>query len=209
MEEFQLREEDYFGKGTHKKCYIHPENNKLCIKVIYQSNNGKAWKELRRELSYYLQLKKKNLTSEILPRYYGEVSTNLGPGYIYDIVRDSDNQISKELHHYLASENLLKENFEQLNKSLKNLKHEMLKEGVITSGLYPENILCKKDCNGEIKLLIVDNIGTATFIPIEYYFYSFARARIIKRWNRFIEEIKTRPYSTNSLIIELIKKIDL
>ena len=28
-----LDENSYFAKGTHKKCYLHPENNKLCIKM--------------------------------------------------------------------------------------------------------------------------------------------------------------------------------
>ena len=31
----QLNKDKFYGKGTHKKCFIHPDNKDLCIKVAY------------------------------------------------------------------------------------------------------------------------------------------------------------------------------
>lgn len=30
-----INEKQIYGKGSHKKCFIHPDNKDLCIKVAY------------------------------------------------------------------------------------------------------------------------------------------------------------------------------
>lgn len=51
----ELREELFYGNGRHKKCYIHPENENLCIKVPY-NDGGKI--DLEREVKFVRLLKK-------------------------------------------------------------------------------------------------------------------------------------------------------
>ena len=31
----QLDENKYYDKGTHEKCFLHPESKDLCIKIAY------------------------------------------------------------------------------------------------------------------------------------------------------------------------------
>lgn len=33
----------FYGKGSHKKCFIHPENTNLCIKVAYNKGGTKGF----------------------------------------------------------------------------------------------------------------------------------------------------------------------
>ena len=42
------------GKGLHRECYKHPENENLCIKVTVHGNNI----ETLREMKYYKHLEK-------------------------------------------------------------------------------------------------------------------------------------------------------
>jgi hypothetical protein len=43
----ELDENKYYGKGTHKKCFLHPENEDLCIKVAY--NRGGTNRSSKRD----------------------------------------------------------------------------------------------------------------------------------------------------------------
>lgn len=31
-----LSEDLFVGEGAHKKCYIHPEDSNLCVKVLFE-----------------------------------------------------------------------------------------------------------------------------------------------------------------------------
>ena len=45
----KLTEDLFYGKGTHKKCYRHPEDSRKCIKMAYSAYGQK---DLDRELAY-------------------------------------------------------------------------------------------------------------------------------------------------------------
>lgn len=44
-----LTDDLLYGQGTHKKCFLHPLDNNLCIKIAY--NKG-GQRDLNRELNY-------------------------------------------------------------------------------------------------------------------------------------------------------------
>ena len=50
----QLNKDKFYGKGTHKKCFIHPQDANLCIKIPY-NEGGKI--DLLREIKYLNILK--------------------------------------------------------------------------------------------------------------------------------------------------------
>lgn len=45
----QLDDSLLYGQGSHKKCFLHPHNKNLCIKIAY--NEG-GQKDLIREINY-------------------------------------------------------------------------------------------------------------------------------------------------------------
>lgn len=81
------------GVGHHRICFIDPEDSHKCIKVTY-SPSKHASEEVRREVAYYRRLQKSLKDWSGIPKYYGEVETNLGSGYVYDRIIDFDGKPS-------------------------------------------------------------------------------------------------------------------
>ncbi|MDR1976571.1 MAG: hypothetical protein LBQ18_06215 [Campylobacteraceae bacterium] len=197
-----LDDSHFIGNGVHKKCYIHPDNSLLCIKILYKEDKG-AQKQLKREIKYNKKLKDKDIP--FLPKYHGVIATNIGKGYQFDFIKNYDGSQSHSLSDYLSSETLLRDNFSMLVEALKRLKQHMFFYNVATMNIYPQNILYKKESEKEGKFIIIDDIGTASLIPLEYYFPFAAKARVKRRWHRLISYME---YTyKDSLAKELIKSV--
>lgn len=56
-------------------------------------------------------------------------------------------------------------------------------------GLFPENILFQRIDDSKIIVRIVNDMGSAALIPLEYYFSCVAKKRISKRWQRFLQTL--------------------
>lgn len=128
------------GTGHHRECYRHPENKDLCIKIVVSGND----KEHRRERKYYRRLEKRGGSWDMIPRYYGDIETNMGSGSVFDLVLDYDGATSKTLKHYLLSNKRTEANYSRLSNALDLLKDNLLQQQIITMTLKPKNILCKK-----------------------------------------------------------------
>ncbi len=198
----QLDDSLFYGKGTHKKCFIHPDNKDLCIKVAY--NRG-GQKDLKREINYIQVLRRRNKDYSILPQYYGKAETNLGTGYVFEIIRDYDGNKCKTLEDFITSNKLFSENFNLIITLLKELKSELYNNEIITMVLFPENIIFQQTAKNVYKVRIINDMGSSVLIPLEYYFTYFARTKILRRWIKFLEVLKTNYNSplTDKLIDEI------
>ena len=156
------------GVGAHRVCYIHPDDPKKCIKVIYKPDDEIAKKEIRRELAYYRHLNTYLKDWRGMTRYHGEVETNLGTGYVYDRVMDFDGKISQTITDRYKIENL-KDNWQELATLVDTLEKYMWDNRIITMALKPHNVLCQRISENEIFPVICDNIGIATRIPVVLY----------------------------------------
>lgn len=198
----QLDESLFYGKGSHKKCFIHPDNKDLCIKVAY--NRG-GQKDLKREINYIQVLRRHNKDYSILPQYYGKAETNLGTGYVFEIIRDYDGNKCKTLEDFISSNKLFSENFNLIVNLLKELKSELYNNEIITMVLFPENIIFQQTGENIYKVRIINDMGSSVLIPLEYYFTYFAHTKILRRWVKFLEVLKTNYNSplTDKLIDEI------
>lgn len=198
----QLNKDKFYGKGSHKKCFIHPDNKDLCIKVAY--NRG-GQKDLMREINYIQVLRRRNKDYSILPQYYGKAETNLGTGYVFEIIRDYDGNKCKTLEDFISSNKLFSENFNLIVTLLKELKSELYNNEIITMVLFPENIIFQQTAENVYKVRIINDMGSSVLIPLEYYFTHFARKKILRRWVKFLEVLKTNYNSplTDKLINEI------
>ncbi len=171
-----------FGKGLHRECFVHPDHDHLCIKVVTYGDN----QETKREQHYYKLLQRRHISWELLPKFYGNIDTNLGSGALFDLIRDHDGNISNTLEHYLVDDYFTEQRANNLISTLSELKNYLLKYAIIPMKLKPKNILYQRAQAGKGKLVIIDNIGNADFIPICNYIHFLARKKIIRRWNRFM-----------------------
>lgn len=199
-----LSEKDYISRGLHRKCYHHPEDANKCIKVNY--NEG-AEEETNREIAYYKHLIKRNVSFDALAKYYGPVLTNYGNGHIFELIRDYNGETAIPLEKYLANKSLTEKYFDQLVTGLKELKSALLKDRIITMTIKSKNILFQHLSETKSRLIIIDNIGNSTFIPIANYIPYFAKSKIERTWQRFLNSI-VKENSNNPLLIRLISVVN-
>lgn len=199
----QLDDTLLYGQGSHKKCFLHPHNKNLCIKIAY--NEG-GQKDLIREINYIDVLKRRHKDYSILPKYFGKVNTNLGTGYVFEIIRDYNNGRTQTLEDFITDLNLFSQNYSLIVRLLKELKEKLYKNEIITMVLFPENILFQKIDENNYRVRIVNDMGSAVLIPLEYHFKYFAHTKILRRWKMFLDVLRSSKYYSN-LSDKLIEEI--
>ncbi len=188
MDSIQLDETLFKGNGRHKRCYVVPDDKTKCVKISY--NDG-GIVDLEREIKYLGLIKNTGKDYSMLPKYYGPVDTNLGKGYMYEYITDYDGSDCKTLENYLEDEDLLADNYDMLLDGLKKFRNDLLENEIITMGIFSENIIVQQiGANpDQFKFRMINDMGSAALIPLEYYISFFAKQRILKRWDRFIGHI--------------------
>ncbi|WP_425075649.1 YrbL family protein [Psychroserpens sp. S379A] len=180
----QLSESDYLAEGLARTCYFHPENENLCIKI------GKPDVEvshLYKEINYYKKINKKDASKFDYPfyaMYHGTIETNLGEGFVYDLVRDETSQeVSKTLIDYIRMKDSPIDD-SVFDTSLKKLQDQMIKYKVFASDLRPRNLCCKILKDGSVEMIIVDGIGHRDFLPLGDWFHCFAKQKVERRFQK-------------------------
>lgn len=163
-------------------------------------------KDLLREINYINVLNRRHKDYSILPQYFGKVNTNLGTGYVFEIIRDYNGNKTQTLEDFITSPTLFAENFDLIVHLLKNLKDELYKNEIITMVLFPENILFQKTDENTYSVRIVNDMGSAVLIPLEYHFKYFAHTKILRRWKMFLDVLRNKYAShLSEKLIEEIK----
>jgi len=182
-----ISQEDFIAEGSYCRCYGLPSDSSVCIKV--PTENKKAKKRLKMDLYFYKKFHKKDVNLEFVSDYLGSCDTNLGEGYLYQCIRNHDGTIAQTLKSYI---NELKPEDTPPWDQLKGLGQYLYNNVIIISDLHGRNILVQKLEGGQIKLMIVDGIGDQVAIRVLNLFTSSVRAKITRRWNRFITTLMDR-----------------
>ncbi|MGC1471238.1 MAG: YrbL family protein [Psychroserpens sp.] len=180
----EITPKHYISEGLARQVYRHPEQDNLCIKI------GKPEIEtehLYKEIKYYEKIKQKNSSRfeyQFYAKYHGEIETNLGVGFVYDLVKDETTQhISLTLRHYLEMEHSPIVD-ESLNDGLERLKQQMIAHKVFASDLRARNICCKILKDNSVNLVIIDGIGHRDFFPMADYMNHFAKKKVERRFEK-------------------------
>jgi len=184
-----INKDSFIGKGHHREVHIHPDNPNRCIKIVVDLTQDP--REEEKEKSYYRHLQKRNISWHMLPRYHGDIMTNLGTGSVFDLITNIDGSVAKTLGFYLQSNELTHTHQQQLKKGLQNLKEYLLTQRILTQGLAHRNIVCQITQTGDFNLCVVDNIGNSEFIPLSQLFRFRAEKKINKKWQRFESKLLT------------------
>jgi hypothetical protein len=191
MTELTLSEGMYLGKGKHKRVYLLSTDQTKCVKVVFNKNSL----DLKREFAFRKILEKKNLHSTIIPEYYGELKTNLGNGYVFELITDYDNAISYNLKQfcYRTEPALVK-------SVLKEFKKVYFREKIILSDIDPTNLLVQQYEKDKYRIRIIDNIGSPVIIPLEYYFESIQNKKVTKYWYKLLKWIVAESESFTEMV---------
>ena len=173
-----------FGRGAHRLCYPHPENPDQCIKVIYNASKS-AKKEIVRELKYYEVLNRSLKDWRGVPRYYGQVQTDMGTGYVYDLIKNYDGTPAPTLKN-MMQECETKEEAQVILGIFKRLKQYLHDNEIQTLPLQSYNILCQKTAPGEYWPVACDNLGERAGIPITRWLTFLCHRKQERRWKVFM-----------------------
>jgi len=180
-----LTDDLYLGMGKHKTVYAHPTDRNLCIKIIHHTPDP----DIERELRYRKSLATRADSLTLIPKYFGEVDTSKGRGYLFERVINFDGTDSQNLLAVFDETIRNKKNLPLLEKILLDFKRAYFAEKIPLAGIDSKNYLLQKISPNEYRVRIIDNIGTSALIPLAYYFNRFAKKRAEKYWRKFVDDI--------------------
>ena len=172
------------GEGQERICYRHPHDPDKLVKI----QKGSADKQTRRELELYRRLaQRKHTDFSQVPRFYGRVRTNLGPGFVTDLITDYDGEISKPLSWFFARGYPVQE----FQPYLDELKHYLLENQVVFSvDIRRTNVLFQKLSPERARLVVIDGLGNHSAINWFDRFRWVTDSKINRRWERFINQLR-------------------
>ena len=177
-------EDEPLGAGKERVCYRHPEDSSKIIKLQRSNVN----KQTRRELEFYRGLRRRRMDNfEHIPRYFGEVETNLGTGNVFELISDFDGSPSKSLWDYFQQGVPLSEFYPYLEE----LKRYMLANLVVFSlDMGRFNVLLQRMSANRARLVVIDGLGNHTAMNWPDRLPFLARHKIERRWKRFFSRLQ-------------------
>lgn len=176
----KLTEDLYLGEGKHKTVYAHPEDKRLCIKILHRADDY----DWAREMRYRRALGARADSMTLLTKYYGSVATDKGAGYLFERVLDYDGAQCVTLLSMIENRDALLEGI------LTDFKRAYFSEELILAGVDADNYLVQRVDKSARRVRVIDNIGMSATLPLAYYFGIIRRKRCRKYWQRFMEQLK-------------------
>lgn len=176
------------ARGRERTCFRHPQDPAKIIKV----SAGSETTQSTREIKFFEDLERAGLSDySHLPRYHGTVETNLGQGLVLELVCDHDGDISRSLEWYIDDGMTIAEAEEHLEQLHRYLLDNRI---IFNHDLCCANLLLQKKTPGSARLVIIDGLGDVVSIQWLNRFPSHVRAKIRRRWTRFMERFYAEKY---------------
>ncbi len=169
------------GTGRERICFVHPEDPRLAVKI---STRGR---QSEREIRLYRKLDKRGgANSKHIPRFHGICETNHGRGFVVDMVRNYDGEISRPLNWYLAQGFPI----EEFEPFLEELRQSLLQNLIVFDAqLEIDDILVQTTSASKFRMVAIDSLGdTAGFGWLNLLPF-LARRRIQRRWQDFMRRV--------------------
>ena len=180
-----LQEEDLVGTGTRRKCYRHPDEPGKCVKVS-TITKGRD-KQSTRETAYYRKYHRRGCSLVHLAAFHGKVETNLGTGWVFDLVTDPDGRISKPLGQSIKDGDLVAD----YKKELDELRDYMFTNGIVCGDFNHGNLLVQKQEDGSRRLMIIDGLGNSDFIKLGDYWKPHRDRKLTRKWKKLLWRLGT------------------
>ncbi|WP_423823423.1 YrbL family protein [Salinisphaera sp. SPP-AMP-43] len=179
------------GRGSKRRCYAHPSNPGLCIKVARWPQRSDAHEASLVEWYCSRGLDRRGVSYTHRPHIHGWIATDQGPGLVVERIRDHDDTPSLKLHEALARGLVAAESVPEL---LAQLKDWVMSSGVAVNDLSLGNMLLRRRDNAQ-ELVLIDGIGGQK-IKLKFMLYRrfgwFARSISRHRWPRYERKIYAR-----------------
>ncbi|ARM30271.1 YrbL family protein [Prosthecochloris sp. HL-130-GSB] len=186
------------GEGAWRVCYEHPVYPGRCIKVDKNASHRVS----AREAGFYRRFVRRKVSFDYMAMYHGTVSTDLGTGYVFSMVRDYDGGVSETLKYYLGK-SMPERVLADIIEGVLRLRRFMLAEGVTVTMMEAHNMVYQKTGRERGKVVLVDGIGNNQFLPVANYVKIAARRVVRRKWQTF-ERRLLRDYGNNPQVQRLV-----
>jgi hypothetical protein len=193
-----LSETEPFARGGRRACYFHPADPGLCVKVALP---GKEPEILRRQAPPWGRFRSRAVFDENMadsrfarrlqrrlgerafkhiPRVHDFIETDLGPGLVFDLVRDADGRVSLSGKGFIVENGITA----AVREALEKLKRFFLENRILIRDPFPHNFAFRKNADGGVKIYAIDGFGSGTFLPLVSLFPPAGRRYTEKKFRR-------------------------
>lgn len=182
-----LQKELLISSGTLRRCYRHPEQERLVVKVplesreIFQQANQKEWRN-------YQLLLKKHKSLRRVAHCHGFVETNLGRGLQCDCICDNDGNRSPTLWDMVVCQEEC--DMPVILEAVQEFCRYLQENGIMLFDLNLKNIAMQRQADGSLKCIAIDLKGALDnneIIPLSSYFHYFGMKKLRRRCNQLLE----------------------
>jgi len=195
------------GSGEDRVVYPHPTDSSLCIKIPQRPFRDLDVKGVRDTLFYlsrgcrkesldynsvdvvYAKKLQKQHDEQLfrhIPRCYGFVETDLGPGVVWQYICDFDGRPCATLKDFKhRGQPLTTGEVAMLWQALQEFFTWQLKHGILLREMAYTNILVCRLKPDQVRLYHIDAIGCADLIPFAHHATWFAKLRVFSKVSRF------------------------
>lgn len=194
----KLAERQPFAIGGTRRCYVHPADEGLCVKVLREDRTAVArlraatgWRKLkgergfddqRKELKAYRALERRGASDWThVPRCHGAVETDMGVGIVTDLHRDWQGDFPPNLEELLPKSGMSA----ALADAVDEFKAWLRRDLFLSRDLLPHNIIAVADSPTRYRLVIVDGIGNSELVPFSNWFKASARRKVERKIRKF------------------------
>ncbi|PML79731.1 YrbL family protein [Enterovibrio norvegicus] len=170
------------GSGQERVCYRDPNDPLRCVKVSKKEQS----KQTRRELSYYQYLASRDISYSHIPKFYKKVDEGEYIGLEMEFICNPDGSNAPDLYNYIKL-SLSEKEVENLYHSLEKLRIYLIENNIVPCDLVLSNFLVQTLPDG-VKIVMVDGLGGAEFIPLSNYIAYFGKRKINRKWGKFLDE---------------------
>ncbi|WP_344807212.1 YrbL family protein [Allohahella marinimesophila] len=198
-------EDNAFAQGGNRLCFIHPDDPVKCVKTLRkdrlpelkQKEKGlkgrlrkrSSFDDNQQEYSTFLRIADLYGPSALkfIPRCYGMVATNHGPGLVTDLIRDFDGAISMTLKQYVW----IHGDTPRVKNCIAAFQQSWESIGLPSRNLLLHNIVVQLSAPDVIcRLVVIDGLGWADVLPFGWWSRTLARAKAARKAERLNEAIE-------------------
>lgn len=195
-----LQKEAPFARGGNRLCFVHPEFPDRVIKVrrpdftLEDMRRRKGFPRNLRPLSSFDEnLKEVRIMREVearlgdsaytvLPRLYGFVETDMGPGLCSELIRNADGKISRSVMQYVWEQGLTP----TLSAAVERFEAQWLPLMTPTRDVLLHNVAAQCDAEGNIlRLVVIDGLNDSGLVPYRWLPPAMKTHRARKKITRF------------------------
>lgn len=184
-----------FSGGGNRLCFVHPQDPRRCIKVLRPERSPaqrrrsrgfpknlkplSAFDENAQEIQVYRRIARHigGAAYMHIPRFFGVMETNFGPGVCSELIRDDDGGISITLKQYLWMHGRTAE----IESVLERFRAGWQALGMPSRHLLLHNILVECREQQPHRLVVIDGLGWPGLVSTAYWIPPLARMKAAKR----------------------------